>query len=169
MTTPTQGEHAQTEALAHAAGLESFSESLPAYGFNPQPLKDAAATIRRLHSQVAALTAQPVAQTDWHAPVRELLGHISDVISDDEFDQIDTAKWNAVSALVGATTPAQPAAPTPAAQADSVLEEAAQVEIDLFNDLNRTCGNTLTAYAKELCRLGYRKTDAARKQGGKHD
>jgi hypothetical protein len=57
--TPTQGEHAQTEALAHAAGLESFSESLPAYGFNPQPLKDAAETIRRLHAQVAALTAAP--------------------------------------------------------------------------------------------------------------
>lgn len=55
------------------------------------------------------------------------------------------------------------------AAADSVLEDAAQVEIDLFNDLNRTCGNTLTAYAKELCRLGYRKTDAARKQGAKHD
>ena len=47
-----------------------------------------------------------------------------------------------------------------------VLEDAAQVEIDLFNDLNRVYGNTLTAYAKEMCRLGYRKTNAARKQGG---
>ena len=51
------------------------------------------------------------------------------------------------------------------APADSVLEDAAQVEIDLFNDLNRIYGNTLTAYAKEMCRLGYRKTNAARKQG----
>jgi hypothetical protein len=55
------------------------------------------------------------------------------------------------------------------APADSVLEDAAQVEIDLFNDLNRIYGNTLTAYAKELCRLGYRKTNAARKQGANHD
>ena len=51
------------------------------------------------------------------------------------------------------------------APAYSVLEDAAQVEIDLFNDLNRIYGNTLPAYAKELCRLGYRKTNAARKQG----
>lgn len=51
------------------------------------------------------------------------------------------------------------------APADSVLEDAAQVEIDLLNDLNRIYGNTLTAYAKEMCRLGYRKTNAARKQG----
>lgn len=51
------------------------------------------------------------------------------------------------------------------APADSVMEDAAQVEIDLFNDLNRIYGNTLTAYAKEMCRLGYRKTNAARKQG----
>ncbi len=54
---------------------------------------------------------------------------------------------------------------TARAPADSVLEDAAQVEIDLFNDLNRISGNTLTAYAKEMCRLGYRKTNAARKQG----
>ncbi len=32
-----------------------------------------------------------------------------------------------------------------------------QIEIELFNDLNRTCGNTLTSFAKELARLGYRK------------
>ena len=51
------------------------------------------------------------------------------------------------------------------APADSVLEDAARLEIDLFNDLNRIYGNTLTAYAKEMCRLGYRKTNAARKQG----
>ena len=55
------------------------------------------------------------------------------------------------------------------APAYSVLEDAAQVEIDLFNDLNRIYGNTLTAYAKEMCRLGYRKTNAARKQGANHD
>ena len=35
-------------------------------------------------------------------PVSELLGHISDVLPDNAFNKIDTAKWNAVSALVGA-------------------------------------------------------------------
>jgi hypothetical protein len=53
MTTP-QGQ--VPEALTHAAGLESFADMLPAYGFTPKPLKDAAATIRALHAQVAALT-----------------------------------------------------------------------------------------------------------------
>ena len=32
-----------------------------------------------------------------------------------------------------------------------------QIEIELFNDLYRTCGNTITVFAKELTRLGYRK------------
>lgn len=63
MTTPTTTP-AQPEALAHAAGLESFAKQLPAYGFNPQPLKDAASTIRALHAQVAALTAAPGVQAE---------------------------------------------------------------------------------------------------------
>ena len=42
----------------------------------------------------------------WVRPVSELLGHISDVLPDSAFDKIDTVKWNAVSALVGATTQA---------------------------------------------------------------
>ena len=42
----------------------------------------------------------------WVRPVSELLGHISDVLPDNAFDKIDTVKWNAVSALVGATTQA---------------------------------------------------------------
>lgn len=32
-----------------------------------------------------------------------------------------------------------------------------QIEIELFNDLYRTCGNTITVFDKELTRLGYRK------------
>ena len=44
----------------------------------------------------------------WLRPVSELLGHISDVLPDNAFDKIDTAKWNAVSALVGATTQGVP-------------------------------------------------------------
>lgn len=39
---------------------------------------------------------------DERAAISELLGHISDVLPDSEFDKIDTAKWNAVSAIVGA-------------------------------------------------------------------
>ena len=48
--------------------------------------------------------AAPVPQ--WVRPVSELLGHISDVLPNSAFNKIDTAKWNAVSALVGATTQA---------------------------------------------------------------
>lgn len=36
------------------------------------------------------------------AAISELLGHISDVLPDSEFEKIDTTKWNAVSAIVGA-------------------------------------------------------------------
>lgn len=51
---------------------------------------------------------EPVA---WIKPVSELLGHISDVLSDEDFNKIDTAKWNAVSTLVGVATIATPSAP----------------------------------------------------------
>lgn len=39
----------------------------------------------------------------WYGPVRELLGHISDVLGNSAFDKIDRDRWNAVSALVGST------------------------------------------------------------------
>lgn len=52
MTTPTQGEHAQTEALRLADALECRTTSWPDKAF-------AAAELRRLHAQVAALTAAP--------------------------------------------------------------------------------------------------------------
>lgn len=50
MTTPTTGAAELPEALKHAEGLESFAGQLPAYGFNPQPLKDAATHLRRQHA-----------------------------------------------------------------------------------------------------------------------
>lgn len=46
------------EALRHADGLEAFAKMLPAYGFNPQPLKDAAATVRSLHALALELADQ---------------------------------------------------------------------------------------------------------------
>lgn len=52
--TPTQGEHAQTEALFYASALENCAEVDFDRIFVP-----AAAVIRRLHAQVAALTAPP--------------------------------------------------------------------------------------------------------------
>ena len=74
-------------------------------------------------SQIAAQQAEhKAAPADttaaWVRPVSELLGHISDVLPDNAFNKIDTAKWNAVSALVGATTQAADAPvvlPEPAA------------------------------------------------------
>lgn len=49
MTQPT-GAAELPEALKHAEGLESFAGQLPAYGFNSQPLKDAATHLRRQHA-----------------------------------------------------------------------------------------------------------------------
>ena len=72
--------------------------------------RQAAAELRHQHARIAELEAQlsaiaPIADTTaaWVRPVSELLGHISDVLPDNAFDKIDTAKWNAVSALVGAS------------------------------------------------------------------
>ena len=63
-TTPTSGAADLPEALTHAADLESFADMLPAYGFESKPLKEAAATIRRLHALAAgqATAAQAVAE-----------------------------------------------------------------------------------------------------------
>lgn len=54
----TTGAAELPEALKHAEGLESFAGQLPAYGFNPQPLKDAAAHMRRLYKENEALRAK---------------------------------------------------------------------------------------------------------------
>lgn len=64
MTSPTQGEHAQTEALDLADDLESFAQTLPAYGFNPKPLKDAADELRRLAALVEAQQPAPLAAAE---------------------------------------------------------------------------------------------------------
>lgn len=85
-------------------------------------------------------------------------------LPDPDLRDVGTTPRDIKEFLRGYATEYAKAALAARAPADSVLEDA-QVEIDLFNDLNRICGNTLTAYAKEMCRLGYRKTNAARKQG----
>lgn len=90
-------------------------------------------------------------------------------LPDPDLRDVGTTPGGIKEFLRGYATEYAKAALAARAPADSVLEDAAQVEIDLFNDLNRIYGNTLTAYAKELCRLGYRKTNAARKQGANHD
>lgn len=61
-----------------------------------------------LCGKIIASFVEPVAQARWCAAVGELLGHLSDVLSDETFDLIDTAKWNAVSALVGTHETARP-------------------------------------------------------------
>ena len=86
-------------------------------------------------------------------------------LPDPDLRDVGTNPEDIKNFLRGYATEYAKAALASSAPADSVLEDAAQVEIDLFNDLNRIYGNTLTAYAKEMCRLGYRKTNAARKQG----
>ena len=98
------------------------------------------------------------------APVR---GSPADLppLPDPDLRDVGTTPGGIKEFLRGYATEYAKAALAARAPADSVLEDAAQVEIDLFNDLNRIYGNTLTAYAKEMCRLGYRKTNAARKQG----
>ena len=86
---------------------------------------DIVAELRHQHARIEELEAAQlsaigaIADTTaaWVRPVSELLGHISDVLPDSAFDKIDTARWNAVSALVGAAGVEAPAARrAPAAQ-----------------------------------------------------
>lgn len=62
--------------------------------------------VNELEALLSAIGALADTTAAWVRPVSELLGHISDVLPDNAFDKIDTVKWNAVSALVGATTQA---------------------------------------------------------------
>ncbi|MDC2861117.1 hypothetical protein [Delftia sp. DT-2] len=73
---------------------------------------------------VAALAAAPqapAAPSTWAGPVRELMGHLSDVLGDEAFAKIDTTRWNAVSALIGGA-PAAPAAPAVDASDTDLLD-----------------------------------------------
>lgn len=80
-TTPTSGAEDLPEALKHAEGLESFAEHLPAYGFDSKQLKEAAATIRRLH---ALLEAEDAA-------------HCNTIEQRDEAEKLGTMLANAVA------------------------------------------------------------------------
>ena len=88
-----QGMDAQT--LKHISALSELVRMSNAEHFSDAH-NAAARHLRSLADTTAA----------WVRPVSELLGHISDVLPDNAFDKIDTVKWNAVSALVGATTQA---------------------------------------------------------------
>jgi hypothetical protein len=59
---------------------------------------------KRLHGEfvrTSEIRANNKDASDGIAALRDLLGHISDVLTEAEFDKIDTAKWNAVSVIVG--------------------------------------------------------------------
>ena len=140
--------------------------------------RDGAAELRRLHAYCQELEAQvildcmthiqnPAPQPSPTAQAADSVPAVSDLppLPAPDLRDVGTTPRDIKEFLRGYATEYAKVALTARAPADSVLEDAARLEIDLFNDLNRIYGNTLTAYAKELCRLGYRKTNAARKQG----
>ena len=136
MTTPTQGEHAQTEALRLADDLEASS----LFPGNMRSCNNAAAAeLRRLHAQVAALTAAPGVQAEplyiTHGPLMRhaaaLLRSRKPVLPDHESVAAElelaadghptpsgepSAEWLEVMRI--ALTPAQPAAPQGVAYAE---------------------------------------------------
>ena len=82
---------------------------------------------------VAALAAAPqapAAPSTWAGPVRELMGHLSDVLGDEAFAKIDTTRWNAVSALIGGA-PAAPAAPA--------VDAPKELDPSLSREVYRAC------------------------------
>ena len=85
------------ELLRQHARIEELEAQLSAIG---------AGGVEPLRKQAEHKAAPADTTAAWVRPVSELLGHISDVLPDNAFNKIDTAKWNAVSALVGATTQA---------------------------------------------------------------
>ena len=140
--------------------------------------RDGAAELRRLHAYCQELEAQvildcmthiqnPAPQPSPTAQAADSVPAVSDLppLPAPDLRDVGTKPQEIKEFLKGYATEYARTAIAARAPADSVLEDAARLEIDLFNDLNRIYGNTLTAYAKELCRLGYRKTNAARKQG----
>lgn len=138
---------------------------------------------------VAALAAAPqapAAPSTWAGPVRELMGHLSDVLGDEAFAKIDTTRWNAVSALIGGA-PAAPAAPAVDASDTDLLDAMERERIavipefegpwdaQIFGEDEATlaCGSGVTprkAIAEALASLEARKAhdaaQAAAKGGG---
>ena len=80
------------------------------------------ARIEELEAQLSAIGVPADTTAAWVRPVSELLGHISDVLPDNAFDKIDTVKWNAVSALVGAAIQAAAAPVGAEPQWDGVIK-----------------------------------------------
>ena len=99
--TTTQGEHAQTEALRLADAIDPFTRKS---AHDHLTSKVAADELRRLHAQVAALTAAPVAQPELNARVHAL-------------NQINVEQRKLLDAM-GAHTAQPAAAPQGAAYAE---------------------------------------------------
>lgn len=117
------------EALRHADGLESFAQMLPAYGFNPQPLKDAASELRRLAALVEAQQPAPSAaeadcwsihfadERDFCLAASPLIG-ATYTVGADAAGRINKSPWRRMT--FGKVSASQPS-PTP--QADSAQDE----------------------------------------------
>jgi hypothetical protein len=105
---------------------------------------------------IRRLGAQDVAPTDarnaWHAAVSELLGHLSDVLTDDAWSLIDTKLWNAVSALTGA-------APQAGVQAAPITLQDCLNEFDFLEGLVNQ--HTYIEIARKAFEIAARATQPA--------
>lgn len=125
------------EAPAAKTIAEAITNNFRDAGWS-MPSIDTARVLEAVKSALgpAAAPQAPAAPSDWVAPVRELLGHLSNVLGDEAFAKIDTTRWNAVSALIG-TTQAAPAAPAvdalSQAARDVLAERARQVNAEGFS------------------------------------
>ena len=75
-TSTTQGEHAQTEALRLANSItwmDTFTD------YQREELDKAAAELRRLHAQVAALTAAPAPAAQADSVLEDAMGLVNDI------------------------------------------------------------------------------------------
>ena len=101
-----------SEAAARSAWQEMIRLHHRVNELEAQLAAIGAGGVEPLRKQAEHKAAPADTTAAWVRPVSELLGHISDVLPDNAFNKIDTAKWNAVSALVGATTQAADASPS---------------------------------------------------------
>ena len=90
----------QPRALRLAYRLEDFALSLPAYGFDDQPPKDAAAELRRLHARVkefeaerdvakGSLSGLAKRKDDWKWRAMEAEAQLATLLADDERNHSD--------------------------------------------------------------------------------
>ena len=105
---------------------------------------------------LAAAPQAPAAPVPWVGPVRELLGHLSDVLGDEAFAKIDTARWNAVSALIGAA--AAPAAPAVDESFEDLMSNWAHgdaLDAEYYRTLSQAARDVLAERRRQVCAEGY--------------